>query len=765
MSVAARGSDTLNRSPTQPTRSSRALHDLAREHGVQIGYRRFDGRNIRSGDDALVSVLRALGCDIQAVTDAPGALASARRERSRRALAPVIVQRSGRRCTTTISLPSDVSPDQVTLELQLEDGSETHRALHQVPKRRCDTEWIDGSSYVRHHVAPLDHRLPAGYHRLRIEGPGISGCALVVAAPARCPVPDRTWGTFMPLYALRRRDGDLGTGSYRDLAHLGEWTGERGGAFVGTLPVYAPVCDPATGCEGPYLPSTRLAWNEAYVDLESLPELRSDDEWAAEARRELEGGQAGGDLHRLGNSDRSDIWGVMRAKRRVLDLLARSLLAAGGSRSGALHEFSLSRPELVAYSRFSSACERIGHRWRRWPKCSPGELPTGAVDEGAVWRNLYSQWSAEQQLATRSGAGMYLDVPVGVHGSGFDTWRDPTCFAEAVSGGAPPDAFFAAGQTWGFPPLHPERIRDQGYRYVIQYLRHLMAHADMVRIDHAMGLHRLYWVPDGLDPRHGAYVQYRADELHAIVVLEAARAGTAVVGEDLGTVPSSVRKAMSRDGMLSSFVFEFESTVADPLPSPPQQCLASFGTHDLPTFYAFWSGSDICEQRELESIDQHQADDRQQVRDRWRRALLSDLAIAHDESADADAKSPGTARKALAGVLEDLGSSPAAVVMVDLEDLWLEPRQQNRPGTTGEDAGNFCRRATRTLEDLAGDPDVTGALAALASARRHDEAAGSRPVASSRREAGHSRPAAPAARTRTNRSARAAGGAPDRRAT
>ena len=222
--------------------------------------------------------------------------------------------------------------------------------------------------------------------------------------------------------------------------------------------------------------------------------------------------------------------------------------------------FADRHPELVAYAAFRSAQER-------------GELPgPGCSDanvaslDAAGRYHLYVQWVADTQLA-EIGDSLYLDLPVGVHPLGFDPWWEPDLFVDGVEGGAPPDAFFATGQSWGFRPLHPRALRDQGYRYPVACLRHIMRRASVIRIDHVMGLHRLYWVPDGFDAVDGVYVRYRLDEMLAVIALEADRTGTAVVGEDLGTVPDEVRAGMERSRMLRSWVFEFEATADVPLPT------------------------------------------------------------------------------------------------------------------------------------------------------------------------------------------------------
>ena len=247
---------------------------------------------------------------------------------------------------------------------------------------------------------------------------------------------------------------------------------------------------------------------------------------------------------------------MSRLRRQVLSPMAASLLGEASTRRDELCSFAQDHPELLAYARFRADLDtRTGGRRRR----GGGHIQRGY--------HLYAQWAAAQQLASAaSSTPLYADLPVGVHPDGFDPLWAPHAFVAGMHGGAPPDLFFEGGQDWSFPPLHPERMREDGYRYFIEILRRAFRHASYLRVDHVMGLQRLYWIPEGFGARHGAYVSYRAEELHALVSLEAHRAGSVVVGEDLGTVPAGVRERMTEDHMLRSWVLQFESKVDDPLP-------------------------------------------------------------------------------------------------------------------------------------------------------------------------------------------------------
>jgi 4-alpha-glucanotransferase len=245
--------------------------------------------------------------------------------------------------------------------------------------------------------------------------------------------------------------------------------------------------------------------------------------------------------------------------------------------------------------------------------------------------------------------------------------------------GAPPDDLASDGQAWGFPPLHPQRLRASGYRYFIDALRVALRYSRVIRIDHILGLQRLYWIPAGFDATSGAYVRYRHDELLAIVATEARRAGATVIGEDLGTVSPEILRAMDEYGILHSFIQRFAASSDDPLPQPTRPSAASVGSHDLPRFAAYW-------------------------KDPAQRELVEALGIPDP-------------RPALKACLQSLAGGPAAYVVVDLADLEGEVEPDNQPGT-GPEAGNWRRRLPRSIEELAGDESLRDLMTELASARK-----------------------------------------------
>jgi 4-alpha-glucanotransferase len=675
--------------------------------GVQTEFTGNDGARRRARPSTLMAVLGALGVPVGGVADIPEALRAVRASRAGRVMEPVLVQWLGERRSVHLVLPAGTALDLGGHELELEDGTVRRRPLSRTGWSRTARDEVDGRTLDSYEL-PLDGggmALPSGYHRLTVHAPQPVATALVIVAPT-CPLPALGWGTFLPLHALRT-EHDRGVGTYTDLGRLAEWTGQVGGALVGTLPLY-PVFLEEPVDPSPYRPVTKLGLSELYIDPTGLPEL----EIAPAARRLLASDAVRQEVDASRASRFVDHGRVMATLRSVLAPMAEALFATSSERRSELEAFAAARPELAAYARFRSAFDRLGSPWTGWSAAEVAVADRGTGDDVEHF-HLYVQWVAEQQLAAVSapgGAGLYLDVPIGVHPSGFDPWWQPHAFATGASGGAPPDAFFSGGQNWGFPPLHPEGLRDEGYRYLIAQMRQAFRHADAVRVDHIMGLDRLYWLPDGSDQGEGAYVQYRHEEMRAVVALEASRAGTAVVGEDLGTVPDRVRSAMAHDGMLRSWVFQFETSPTDPLPVAPEWSLASWGTHDLPRFAAYWDGADIDDRERSGAVDRAAADQERTEREANKLALQAALNLdGHGRGDDAG--------ELLGACLLHMAAGPALLVLVDLEDLWLEREPQNRPGT-GPEVPNWRLRAAKTLERAAGDADVVGLLRAVDGIRK-----------------------------------------------
>lgn len=649
-----------------------ALAELSALHGIVPSYTDVRGEVRTASSEAVLAVLRSLGVPVTGFRDVPDALRERREALHRRLVEPVTVVWEGDDPVVEVHLAGAESGLGIECRLETEEGEVR--------------EWVvDGGPAV----IPGD--LPCGYHVLQVRlGPRRRGTSRVIVAPRRARDPERRgWGAFLPLYALRTSRG-WGVGDLGDLERLAAWVGGLGGDAVATLPMLAvflggPLHDPS-----PYAPVSRLFWNELFVDVARAPEL----ERSEEARAIVGSAAFRGEASALRRRPYVGYREAIALKRRVLEPLARAFFSGDEWRDEPFYRFLADHPEARTYASFRAACEVRGEPWRRWPdRMREGDLREGDYDENVARTHLYAQWLAARQLdglvAGREarGAGLHLDLPLGVHADGFDTWRWPGLFAGGASVGAPPDDFMEGGQDWGTPPLHPERSREEGHAYFTASLRTLLRRADAVRLDHVMGLHRQFWVPRGMDATDGVYVRYPADEMWAVACLESHRSGSALVGEDLGTVPDEVRETMARRGARRTYVVPFHlgESGLDPV---PELAVASLNTHDMPPFAAWWGGLDPRErERFLDALDR----------------------AGH---LDRKALGPGAARPGpvVRAALGWVAASPARHVSVNLEDLWLEPEPQNEPGTTTDERPNWRRKARYAFELFSGMPEVTGIL-------------------------------------------------------
>jgi 4-alpha-glucanotransferase len=652
-----------------------ALHELANLAAVDTGYWDVKGTYQSASPEGLVAILRALGVAIERPDQAADALRGHRSALWRRPLEPCAASFGGDAIQLALRVPAAADPGKIRLSVRLDSGEEIDRDAELPDLPVAGGAEVDGESWaLRRLELPAD--LPPGYHEVRVDGRGLDATCRLLCAPRAAFAPPgelREWGLFAPIYALRSSD-QLGVGDLGDLRALARHVAAQRGAFVGTLPLLACFYDTPFQAS-PYSPVSRLFWNELYTDLRPaslrrlvLPgvDLVADD--PAPAR----------EAAALATDNLVDYRRAAALKRRVLERLSDAAWAEEATR-GRLEAFRTARPRVDDYARFRATTEAMGRAWGEWPEAQrDGVISDGDFDERARRYHLFAQWLVREQLADfkqeQGTAGLYLDLPVGVDGAGYDLWRERASFASEISVGAPPDPLFWGGQNWALPPLHPVAQRENGYRYFIDCVRAHMEPADMLRVDHVMGLHRLFWIPPGGGAAEGVYVRYPADEMYAILMIESQRQRCAVAGEDLGTVPDGVRPMMAERGLHSLFVAQFawEWQGGRPaLHAPVKGHVASLDTHDTPTFAAFVESHGL-------------GDEADTLMRQW---------------------------------TEQLAGGPADVLFVTLEDLWLEREPQNVPGT-GEELPNWRRRMRFDLDQIRADVGVSAALQAVADRRK-----------------------------------------------
>ena len=516
--------------------------------------------------------------------------------------------------------------------------------------------------------------LPFGYHVFTdTHGNAIR----IISTPGRCHLPRgwRAWGWAAQLYAARSTDS-WGIGDLADLRRLARWSARLGAGFVLVNPLGATA--PVTPQQpSPYYPASRRFRSPLYLRVEEVPGVAS---CAAEV---TEAAAAGRRLDSERTIDRDEVWRLkLGALERIWD--------SGPPLDEFEAWYASRRTEIEPYATWSVLVERHGPDWRDWPaECrSPeGDGASAAVAEhpDRVRFHAWLQWLLDRQLAAAADdIAIVQDLPIGVDPGGFDAWTWQEVLALDASVGAPPDEFSSHGQSWGLPPFIPHRLAAMGYEPFVATIRASLAAGGGLRIDHVMGLFRLWWIPAGGTPGDGAYVRYRADDLLGIVALESHRAGAVIIGEDLGTVEPGVRERLAEHDILSYRLLWFERD--DPSTWPPRS-MAAITTHDLPTVTGLWDGSDLATQQRL-GLDPNAAGTAA-MRSRGARAA------GWDESAPVD--------EAVVAAHRLLARSPSVLVSATLDDAIGEPERPNIPGADAR-RPNWSLALPLHLEEIEAHP-------------------------------------------------------------
>ncbi|MBL8744929.1 MAG: 4-alpha-glucanotransferase [Phycisphaerae bacterium] len=704
------------------------MRRLAGLRGVMTSYTDASGVKRSASAETLARVLTALGSP--AGTEAQASASEVRlvEALSRRRVEPVTVAWAGTSASAALSI-GGTDRGRVTWGLRLESG-ETRDGAFELSSLKSGAGHSAPGGGARRVMVPLPPGLPTGYHRLSLGHAGERFDSMLIVAPRRSyreprAAAARAWGLFCPAYSLRS-GRSWGVGDLSDVRELARWSGALGGRVVATLPLLACFLGEARGpCDpSPYAPISRVFWNELFVDPTRTAEFAG-----CEAAKRIASSSAfSREASRLRRGALVDYREAARLKRRVMEALARSFFDQGGERSESFRMFLGEKPSAREYAVFRGVTERRGEPWTDWPVAMRRRLVEGDADASAVRYHLYAQYAAWMELLATgaelkaAGGAMYLDLPVGASGVGFDAWKHGDLFAPCAAG-APPDPFFTSGQNWGFPPMHPWVCREDGYAYLRECLRSHMRHAEFLRLDHVMAFHRLFWVPEGMSPRDGAYVRYRDEEMYAVLCLESHRSRCRLIGENLGTVPPEVGRSLARHGLSGLYVAQYEMKEKSPaLRRVPRECVASVNTHDMPPFASMWSGRDVGDRIALGMLDGARRKRELESRKRAKAALVARLRREGLLASGAAIAPVSRVRDAL---LRHLASSDAELVLINIEDLWLETEWQNVPGTTGEHP-NWRRKLRLTLESIKSDAGLARLLGRIDAVRRESKSRGRR---------------------------------------
>ncbi|MGH8751048.1 MAG: 4-alpha-glucanotransferase [Burkholderiales bacterium] len=722
-----------------------ALDRLCALYGIAVEYTDQLGRHIVVPRATKIALLAAMGVRADSSADATRALEEREDQAWRRILAPVqVVRENEKPICIGLTLPAAQAARQLVWTLTLENGEQLRGLIRAHELMRLAERKIAGHAYVNYGF-DLPHTPGCGYHRFELAGDGLTlneSMSLIVA-PLTCYQPpvlsgiNRVWGLAVQLYALRSRR-NWGMGDYSDLKNLIETAGRAGAAIVGVNPLHA-LFPHHPAHASPYSPSSRQYHNILYLDVEAIADFGE----CRAARETVAGREFKMRLRAVRAATLVDYEAVAALKLPVLGQLYRHFcerhLACETSRGQAFQAFQTAGGDALLRQALFEALQEHFHAqdsslwsWQKWPEVyrDPDSQAIAAFHirhRERVEFYQYLQWQTELQLAAVSessiqlklGVGLYQDLAVSVDPGGADVWANQNLYALSASIGSPPDAISIDGQNWGLPPFNPQYLAQAAYAPFIAMLRTTMRHAGALRIDHVMGLMRLFWIPQGAAPKDGTYVFYPFADLLGILALESRRNQCLVVGEDLGNVPQQVPAALVPLGVLSYRLLYFEKSSTEDFKAPADYhgaALVAVSTHDLPTLAGFWQGADLATRAQLnlfpsDSYHARQVDNRAQERAR----LL--LALEREQLLPASVNMrllsmPEMSTELVAAIHSYLARTPAKVMVVQIEDLLGQVEQVNLPGTTSE-YPNWRRKLSLTMEHWNTDARVNAVMEAL----------------------------------------------------
>lgn len=682
-----------NNPKESPERLARPLIRLANMWGISTSYIDQLGTYVEIEDDVLVTVLRALGVDAHDDDAIASALEARLHTQLDMLVPPTIVKFIGNPDATQLHVYG--TDPQVTMIL--EDGTARNDLA------RVDFKAENGTTNV--YDLLISDQTPTGYHRVIIRDDKREVESQLICAQSRIPVPQavqdqQRWGWMTQFYSVRSPQS-WGVGDYGDLRELLADAGAQSGAdFMLINPIHATA--PVSPIEpSPYLPESRRFLNVTYIrpqDIEEYGELSGDD--LAEVERLH--AQVASDNLNPNPMDINAAWAAKRAALRIIFNQPRS-----EERQAAFDRFVCeSGEDLEAFALWSVAFEIWGEPWEEgsWFTSTNRESPK-VRELKEQYHNLFEfqcwlQWIADQQVAAAQQAakdngmalGLMQDMAVGVHTYGSDVWWSPERFAVGtVTVGCPPDFYNQQGQDWGQPPFNPIYLEETGYKVYREMVHNMFAHAGAIRIDHVLGLFRLWWIPQGKGPRGGAYVRYNYEAMIAVLTIEASRANGMVIGEDLGTVPTYVSQILAEHGVLGTTVEWFarvdnSPNAGDPYEHPSkyrEYSLASVTTHDLPPTAGYLEYEHVKLREELNLLNEP-ADAFMASAQAEQRAMLDLLVDGGWLSAEAAADVLGHIQEIVEAMHAMLKDSPALLLQAALVDGVGETRSQNQPGTSTE---------------------------------------------------------------------------------
>ncbi|WP_105901600.1 4-alpha-glucanotransferase [Vibrio gangliei] len=727
--------------PTQEfdCQTGSVLKQVASREGIVDHYISAWGKEAYVSEKTIEELLQALGYD---TSNPDSLLAQAEQRHAVDVLPPVKVAHVGKEVHVELHISAAARVSEFSWLVETEQGERFEGYL----ESQIVADYREEKGYL---VFSLCSSLPLGYHqfslfRKRRNKP--FEMALIITPQACFKQPqleneERLWGPSIQLYSVTS-ESNWGIGDFSDLKYLVEKIAEGGGDFVGLNPIHSLFPANPEGAS-PYSPSSRRWLNVMYIDVEAVPEFAKSEKAQAQVQQ--------ADFQQRLADNRQKQWvdytEVSALKMAVLPELYATFVE---------QELDKNTPRAQAFQRFVEAGgESLVHQaafdalhgdlkakddsvWG-WPVFEEGlrHFDNSAVqsyikkNQDKVQLFMYLQWLADEQLtqvqalAVEKGMalGLYRDLAVGVCDSGADTWADHGALCQDVSIGAPPDIFGPLGQNWGLPPLNPYELTKRAYQPFIDLLRANMRNCGALRIDHVLGLLRLWWIPKGKGAKDGAYIYYPVDDLMAILALESHRHQCAVIGEDLGTVPEEIVGKLNDAGVHSYKVFFFETDQSGEYIAPKdykKQSMTALCTHDMPTLRGFWNAADLTLGKEIGLYpDEEQLNVLFEDRKSRREHIIATLA-KHNQLPELEKNESGDVmiNQALSEAMQiHMATGSSALLSLQLED-WLEmDTPVNIPGTMDE-YPNWRRKLLSTLEEMFAREDILQLEAKLTAARR-----------------------------------------------
>lgn len=631
------------------TEFSTALRAAARSLGIQTSYANNEGQIIWAPNQTLAKLCESLSGNLPInKTDALSILKKKHKLIVADHIPASIVAWGGILKKFHIQLEIETDPSEILLKIS--DEVLDFNILNTLNRKNRKTLHIQVTA-----------KIPIGYHEILLFIKGQkSATSFIISAPEKLSVKNsRGWGPFLPTYALRS-NSDWGIGSFTDLMRAAQLCKNYGASFVSILPCLAGRFEDSNCDPSPYSALTRFFWNEIYLDVDSLLQKYP----VKEALQIRESTDFLKKLSNLRKTEHVDYHKCYQLKKQFLLLLADSFFKK--PLPNTFHLFLENNPLASRYAEFRSQNNQEPERERNY--------------------HLFVQYETDlalNHMYKNSGIDLYMDYPVGVNDSGFDFKDEDSNFLGSVSVGAPPEPVFQLGQDWGFPAFHPQQLPLKKYSYFIESIRQHLKYSKILRLDHVIGLYRIYSVPKGYGGKNGAYIRFPEDDFFAIVVLEASKFGADIIGENLGTVPAKVNEILQNRNLKGMQILQLDLGEKPEylLSKIDQNTLCALNTHDMPMFSRFLKAEDLDEVRDLGILHsdfyaQFKLERFKQLKN-WENIFQKNPVI---------------------GALKYLAATKCHYLVVNLEDLWSEERPQNIPGTWKE-VPNWRRKMQIPIED------------------------------------------------------------------